>query len=290
MSCFGGGRAPESSPFVYELGPDGFRPKKHRVALLIIDPQNDFVEDFGSLQVPGGLEDCRKIAEAVKIKGSVIDGIYVTLDTHQKMHIAHSAFWRDETGSQQPVPFTEISKADVASGKWKPLNPAQGKWVQHYVDNLERQKKFKLIIWPEHCLVGTRGFIVQEGLMNALLDWETRTNLSVNYVEKGNNAITEHYSALKAEVPRSDDPRSELNCAFINQLEKYDTIVVGGEALSHCVNFTVRDLAANVKNPKKIIVLTDGCSTITGFETASADFRKDMEELGVRFLSIKEAI
>jgi hypothetical protein len=53
------------------------------------------------------------------------------------------------------------------------------------------------------------------------------------------------YSALKAEVEIAGDPGTLLNSSMIAKLGSKERVLVCGQAQSHCVNFTVRDLVAN---------------------------------------------
>ena len=274
--------------FVYnsELSPPHFKTR----ALLLIDPQNDFIAEDGSLKVEGAIEDSNRVAQAIRDHMISIDHIFVTLDTHQRLHIAHPTFWKGADGLP-PKPFTQITSSDIRSSKWVPTVEEFKVWSTQYVQELERQNKFNLTIWPEHCLVGTKGHAVYDSLSDAMHEWELKKHSAVSFLLKGNNALTEHYSAFKAEVIRPDDKRTALNLRFITALTDYEEIIVAGQALSHCVNYSVRDLVSTLtpENRKKIIVLTDGCSTIAGFEDASKSFRQEMEVMGVRFLSTNEA-
>jgi nicotinamidase/pyrazinamidase len=69
-------------------------------------------------------------------------------------------------------------------------------------------------------------------------------------------------------------------------------LVVCGQALSHCVNFTVRDitnrLIENGQSPSIIYLLTDASSPVMGFEKAGEDFVHDMKESGVHITTTKE--
>ncbi len=63
------------------------RKKGKTVALLMIDPQCDFVfsptaEFPGSLSVPGAIDDMRRIAELMYRHGHQITHIFASLDTH----------------------------------------------------------------------------------------------------------------------------------------------------------------------------------------------------------------
>ena len=74
--------------------------------LFIIDPQNDF-HVGGTLGVPGAHEDSARIADFIRSNTDAIDGIYVSLDSHHRLHIAHGVFWKNTEG-EHPPPFTLI--------------------------------------------------------------------------------------------------------------------------------------------------------------------------------------
>ncbi|RYH14721.1 hypothetical protein EON65_33160 [archaeon] len=50
---------------------------------------------------------------------SDIDAIVVTLDSHQREHIAHALFWQDAQGDWPPV-FQRITHQDVLEKRWVP--------------------------------------------------------------------------------------------------------------------------------------------------------------------------
>ena len=67
------------------------------------------------------------------------------------------------------------------------------------------------------------------------------------------------YSAIIAEVPVRDDPATHLNTKLLQKLHACPQLVVCGQALSHCVNFTVRDIVDNWRGENsKIVLLKDG--------------------------------
>ena len=79
----------------------------------------------------------------------------------------------------------------------------------------------------------------------------------INLVTKGSNFWTEHYSAVMADVPDPSDPHTMLNTSFINTLKEADIIALSGEAKSHCLANTVRDIANNFgeENISKLVLL-----------------------------------
>ena len=77
----------------------------------------------------------------------------------------------------------------------------------------------------------------------ALRRWEEAGFKRVDYLSKGHNPWTEHYSAVQADVPDPADPGTQINRRLIQVLENADVVALSGQALSHCVANTVRDIA-----------------------------------------------
>lgn len=74
-----------------------------------------------------------------------------------------------------------------------------------------------------------------------------------------------------------------LNQNLVNVLKHADKVVICGEALSHCVNYTVRDLveAWPADRIADLILLTDCASPVPGFESSGEDFLTDMAAKGL---------
>lgn len=255
--------------------------------LLIIDPQNDFCDRNGALGVPGAEEDCARLAAMIKRLDKQLNSIHVTMDTHHFFHIAHPIFWRDKNGNQ-PAPYTIITSDMIQSGEYTASVSQYQHYAVEYVKTLEKTGKYNLCIWPPHCLIGTNGHDIFKTLSEALVGWEnTVPGRIVDYTYKGSNVRTEHYSAIRAEVSDAADPGSRTNFALIERLKAADNIAIAGEALSHCVANTVRDLITCIP-AEKLIVLTDVSSNVRGFEKLGTDFTKEVEVIGVRLMTSVE--
>merc|ERR1712151_1363396 len=200
------------------------------------------------------------------------------------MHIAHAGFWLGKDG-RKPAPFTIIESKDITAGTWRAKQPEMEAWSLQYAQKLEDGGRFKICIWPDHCLMGTPGHAVYQPLADALNAWAEQRSRAVTWVLKGQNNRTEMYSALKAEVELPDDPATQLNIDLINKLKSSQKVVCCGQAKSHCVNYTVRDLVSAWPKHRTgdVIVLADGCSSVPGFEEAGQAFQEDMIKLGVTF-------
>ncbi len=264
-----------------------------KVHLLAIDPQNDFCTPNGALFVPGADQDMARLATFLKAMVKRIDEIHVTLDSHLPLHIAHGVMWLDQNG-KHPDPFTIITDDAVERGEYRtvrPLlynDPAEGRvpWGLHYTRKLKDDGRYALCIWPQHCLIGSPGAAVQADFFQALQEWqETRIGL-VNYVTKGSNYKTEHYGAVRADVEDPGDPGTQLNMEIIRMLQDPEIadILITGEALSHCVANTIRDIANTFgeENIAKFVLLEDTCSNVPGFEAQGDDFVKEMTQRGMR--------
>jgi len=284
------------------------------IQLLIIDPQNDFcwpglqnadpqlVSAFpdivkpGSLFVPGADADMARLATMVKRLKGKLDDIHVTLDSHHYVDIAHPVFWVNSKG-QHPgdYDFTIIAKDDVVNGVWRTTNPQFQQRALDYVTALETNSRYPLCIWPPHCRIATFGYAVIPVLSDVLLEWE-KDFAMVDYVTKGSNLWTEHYSAVMADVPDPEDPGTQLNIGLIEDLQEADITLLAGEALSHCLANTVIDIANNFgeENIKKLVLLEDCTSPVpdppgtTLFTDAADKFVKDMVARGMQISTSTE--
>jgi hypothetical protein len=137
------------------------------------------------------------------------------------------------------------------------------------------------------------------------------------------------YSAISAEVPVGDLGKFNAplfrHCVNTDKvlsalvtlrltlvsplLSSFVQLVVCGQALSHCVNFTVRDIVQRLsetgESPSMIYLLTDGSpptflsscpslhpplasSSVMGFEKEGEAFVRDMRERGVNITTTAE--
>lgn len=250
-------------------------------ALLLIDMQNDFCTTDGSLYVCGSSENCENTARFIQKNIEHIDSIHVTLDCHCAYHIAHAVFWQDKNGNTPPD-FTEITYEAFAEGTFTPVNPDTVSRVEKYLQELAARGRQNLVLWPPHCLMGSSGMMIEQRVWHAVHDWELRKPvLNADFVMKSLNAHTEHYSILQAEVPDPDDPSTHMNFALINRLKKAGRIIVAGEALSHCLGQTIRDLTAYIP-ASSLILLSDCTSPVQGFEDTAQFIVDEMKRRGMQ--------
>ncbi len=276
-----------------------------RNQLLIIDPQNDFCDlpaawqptnpltgqpCAPALPVTGAHEDMLRLARFIEARIGVLSDIFLTLDSHQRVDIAHPTFWQTGEGAAVAA-FTQVSADDVRAGRFLPRDPVALTRTLGYLDELEARGRYQLMVWPVHCEIGTWGHAVHAAVQAAVNRWEEAQLRQVRHVQKGVNPWTEHYSAMQAEVPDADDPATALNRALLSELDGAHTLFIAGEASSHCVRATTEHIVDNLPSgrPERVVLLTDCMSPVGGFERQAQDFLTDMKDRGVRLATTAQA-
>ncbi|MGC4119004.1 MAG: cysteine hydrolase family protein [Myxococcales bacterium] len=281
---------------------------KKNVHLLLIDVQKDFCFPEGSLYVGGrsgrgAIEDSQRIAQFLYANLDQVTNVTTTLDTHFAYQIFFPSFWVD--GADQPLaPYREITTGQTEKGEVKP-NPAVASWlcggnypwllkqVRHYCTELEKAGKYKLYLWPPHCLLGSEGHALVGVVQEARL-FHSFVRGAQSWVEvKGGNALTENYSVLRPEVLTRFDgaPLAQRNTAFLKTLLGSDAVVIAGQAASHCVKSSIDDLldeilAQDASLARKVYVLKDCMSAVAvpdGKGGFAADFTPQAEAALERF-------
>jgi len=262
--------------------------------LLIIDPQNDFCrpadengENKGALYVPGADDDMKRLAFWTIANAEKIDHIVVTLDTHHLNDISHPGFWTDKN-NKTPQPFTKITLEDIENEIWIPM--IEKERVKLYFERLKEQKEYDHIIWPEHCLVGSEGAAIYKPILDSINTWARRGRF-FQPVFKGEYPLSEHFGAFAAQVAFDDIPDTQVNAALIDELGQFDNIFLGGEAKSHCVANTVKqliDFAPGIVS--KLRIFKDAMSSVPGFENLADNIYAQAEQLGATFISTAEMI
>lgn len=235
-----------------------------RVLFLGVDFQNDFMEN-GSLGVPGSHEDMKNVIRFIYNNLDKITNIAVSLDTHHTNQIFHPAWWVDENGNH-PKPLTIITAEDVEKGLWKAVNYHEESL--DYVRNLERSGQKQLCIWPYHCIEGTPGNALETQFSRMIHYHAALRQSPIKIIVKGKDPLSEMYGIIKPEYSVEDQTNIEL----LEYIRGFDQIIVAGEAESHCVYESVKQIVEYYPEKEftsNIYVLKDGTSCIPGFEEIS---------------------
>lgn len=256
---------------------------EHKICLITIDVQNTFCTPEFELYVSGrsgtgAVDDCRRLCEFIYKNLQNITHISPTMDTHQAIQIFHSSFLTNENGGH-PDPFTLITEKDILEGKWK-FNPdiAENLGIDkdygqqhllHYTGELTKREKYDLTIWPYHALLGGIGHALVSSVEEAIFFHTIARYSQADFVTKGKNPFTEHYSAVGPEILTDADGKqiAQKNNTFIEKLKTFDAVIIAGEAKSHCVAWTIDDLLSFIGTEdealaRKVYLLEDCTSSV----------------------------
>ena len=161
--------------------------------------------------------------------------------------VIHPAAWVDEAG-QHPRPFTVIRADDVRAGRWRPAlrgaefaDPAAA--CAAYCAALEASGRYVLTIWPYHALLGGLSHALLPALMEAALFHAAARGVDPVFAIKGRSPWTENYSGFAPEVRELLGVKvGELDERLLDAVLAHDRVYVFGQASSHCVLETLRDL------------------------------------------------
>jgi nicotinamidase-related amidase len=238
---------------------------KFRIAAFGIDAQIGFCAPGASLFVPGAVEDTQRTIDWLYRHLDKITALHFSLDTHRVFQIFHPAWWIDADG-KHPAPFTPITTKDVKEGRWAPIaHPAE---CLEYVKRLESSGKYILTVWPYHTLLGGVSHALVPAMMEAAIFHSLVRSTQAHFETKGTHAMTENYSVLAPEVQElGGQSVGTFNAAFFKMLMDFDRIYVFGQAKSHCVLSTLRDMQEHIAavDPKlmsKVWILEDATSPV----------------------------
>ncbi|MDD5165053.1 MAG: isochorismatase [Candidatus Pacebacteria bacterium] len=289
------------------------------VSLLIVDAQNTFcIPDYelyvGGRSGTGAIDDNRRLAQFIYRNLGLITMIAPTMDTHTAMQIFHQDFFVNAKG-EHPTPVVTnppINSATIRSGEWQ-VNMeiawslsedkshaavarqynALKQFVLHYCEQLEKDGKFGLTVWPYHAMLGGIGHALVPAIEEACFFHNRARASQTRFEIKGGNPLTENYSILRPEVlaDSRNNPIAQKNARFIRTLLTSDRVIIAGQAKSHCVAWTIQDLLNEIKavDPelaKKVYLLEDCTSPVAVPNPAGGffvDFTDDADKAFARF-------
>jgi nicotinamidase-related amidase len=116
--------------------------------------------------------------------------------------------------------------------------------LAHYTRRLAERGKYDLTIWPYHAMLGGIGHALVSAVEEAVFFHGIARVSSPEFQVKGDNPLTEHYSMLGPEVTEGPDGDGlgRRNTELIARLLTFDAVVVGGQAKSHCLAWTIDNL------------------------------------------------
>ncbi|MFL7891697.1 MAG: isochorismatase [Anaerolineales bacterium] len=251
------------------------------LSLVLVDVQNTFcIPDFelfvGGRSGKGAVEDNIRLSQFIYHNLGAITSILLTLDTHQATQIFHPIFLVNEKG-ENPPPYTLIHAEDIRSGHWK-FNPSLAEDVGvtaaygqemlvYYTTQLAKNDRFDLTIWPYHAMLGGIGHALVSAIEEAVFFHTIARYSGPEFEIKGTSPFTEYYSALGPEILEGPQGEriAEKSSKILSRLRKSDAMVITGQAKSHCVAWTIKDLLEQIQqtDPAQVgkVYLLEDCSS-----------------------------
>lgn len=274
---------------------------KYKIAFMPIDVQNTFCIPGFELFVSGAPDDNVRMAKFIYENLGRITKIIPTMDTHELMQIFHPAFWVDASGTVV-APMTNITSDDLRKGVYS-LNPAVAaalgldfstatNYARYYADVLEKKGKYSLTVWPYHAQLTGIGHALVSIVEEAIVFHAIVRNSKPEVRIKGGNPLTENYSVINPEVTewesngRVQQIADSKGSQFLETLLKNDIVIIGGQAKSHCVAWSIDDilsfiLANDPALAKKIYLVEDLSSPV--IVPGIVDFTQQADEAFERF-------
>ncbi len=213
------------------------------------------------------------------------------------MQIFHAIYLIDENG-EHPEPLTLVTAEDIELGRWRfndtiaeslGIDPSDGQeQLRDYTRRLKQRGKYDLTIWPYHAMLGGIGHALVAAVEEAIFFHTLARYSQPDFVTKGDNPRTEHYSAVGPEVlegPRREKlgARSDI---FVRKVRESEAVLIAGQAKSHCVAWTVADIlddlqAIDPELVKKVYLLEDCSSPVV--VPGVVDYSKAADEAFKRF-------
>lgn len=258
-----------------------------RRLLLCIDVQKDFIEG-GPMGVPNSIKDVENITKFIYKNMDEITNIMCSLDTHTPGQIFHPAWWVDENGNT-PNAYTIITYEDVQNRKWIPVLDDTEDSIE-YLKQLNYLGKSNLCIWPYHCISGTEGATIENELAKIIYFHSVARSCTNPMIFKGTDPKSEMYGIIKPEYSKDNF----INMEVLNTIKQYDEVYVVGEASSHCVLESVKQIAEYFSEKPEILnritILTDCTSSITGYEENTTKEFKELAKVGIKFKKSTEVV
>ena len=199
-------------------------------AWILTDVQNCFNNE---LPIFGATLNIDDLCSNIKDNIDYIDYFLVIKDSHNGNEINNKLNWINSTG-HHPTDYQIINYSDIGRNWWPTSISLE--YAKIYSNYLLTNNKNPIIMWPEHCIIGTEGHKIINQVQDSLELWEEKKSKKVIYLEKGTNQYSETYGILpEARLPLSLNNKniSITIDEIINIITQYSNITVIGDEYSH---------------------------------------------------------
>lgn len=198
-----------------------------KLALVVVDLQNDFLPPEGSLAVPGGDEIIQNVIKLLDLKKYRFLAVIATQDWHPPDHCSFASQYDAEPFTQKEFTHPENKKDDDGN-----------------IITLEQ------MLWPDHCVQDTDGAKLEAKFEKAF----NKLQVPHTIVKKGTLRDREYYSCFG---DCWDLHHTEIDL-FLKENEITD-VVFAGLAFDFCVLNSAKDCA---KKGYNTYVVKEACKNV----------------------------
>ncbi|KAK4200226.1 putative pyrazinamidase/nicotinamidase [Triangularia verruculosa] len=220
-----------------------------RPALLVVDMQEDFCPQSGSLAVPFGRTITPLISSLLALPTFTLK--VATQDWHPTTHISFAS----NHPSPPKRPFVDSHTIT------NPLDPSQS---------------YTTLLWPDHCIQDTPGAALIPELASSHFDY---------IIKKGTDPRVEMYSAFFDPFPPTGKGERVCDSGLANLLHEKEVthVYVVGLAGDFCVKHTAYDAA---KEGFQTVIIEEGTKSVN--PDVWDECKKEMESIGgVRVVGVE---
>jgi nicotinamidase-related amidase len=257
-----------------------------KIAVIPVDVQLTFCHSefelfVGGRSGKGALDDTDRLVQWGYRNLKRITEWFPTMDTHLPWQIFHPAIIVDENGKHRDPTYPQpITLDDLNKGKWRicprgvnAIQPgaslgAVEEYFRYYLTQLESHSQLNYTNWNFHAGLGSISHALVPALADMLYVHSIARGVNNPPEIKGGNTLTENYSVFQPELLAVNGrPIAQKNTKFLSKLRNYDAVVIAGQAKSHCVAWTIKNLLDELKADapelvKKVYLLTDATSAV----------------------------
>jgi nicotinamidase/pyrazinamidase len=227
-------------------------------ALIVVDQQHDF-QPGGALAVSEG----DVIVPAIDTLASRFSEVVMTQDHHPRGHVSFASSYRDR------APFTAITLEEAERGEVI-LSDSAAFTLDDLLAYLRHSRGHMQALWPDHCVIGTRG---EE------LDPRLDTARATLLIRKGYRAAADSYSGFR------ENDGATTGLAELLKARGISRVFVTGLAGDYCVYSTARDAAAAGLDA---VYIEDLTRFVGVPENAREDAYQAMSGAGVKIIRSEE--